>query len=216
MLVTVATPRLTRARRLALLGAVSLVVAGLFGLAAARTWLAETPQPDRAPRDFAAGVTLPAVQLLDGAGAPTSLTELHGSPFLLFFGYTHCPDFCPLTLGAIAEVKQLLGPQADFTHFVFVSFDGARDTPVAVGDYVARFDTAFVGLTGHPDDVRRLGEPLGLWFESRAGEGALGYTIDHTTDMYLVGADGTPIRSYPFDTAPEVLADELRALINGE
>lgn len=216
MLDAVGTPRLTRARRLALLGAVLLVVAGLFGLTAARSWLAETPQPDRAPQDFAAGVTLPDVQLLDGAGMPASLAELHGNPLLLFFGYTSCPDFCPLTLGAFAEVKQRLGPQADFAYFVFVSIDGTRDTSARVAAYVARFDAAIVGLTGHPDDVRRLGEPLGLWFESRAGEGALGYTIDHTTDMYLVGADGTPKRSYPFGTAPEVLVDELRALINGE
>lgn len=199
---------LSLSRRLLLLGGVAIVAAALLGLASARAWLVADDEPR--PRSFPADTPLPDVELIDDAGTPTSLAELGGKPLLLFFGYTHCPDFCPLTLGTFAEVKRQLDAAADGAYFIFVSIDGERDTSDTLSNYVQRFDPGLVGLTGPEDTVRQLGAPLGLWFERQDSGGALNYTIDHTTDIYLIGAQGVPVRSYPFGTPADVLVADLR------
>jgi protein SCO1/2 len=113
-----------------------------------------------------------------------------------------------LTLNAFAEIKRQLGGHGDAVAYVFVSVDGSRDTPEVVDRYVSRFDQVFVGLTGAEDSVRELGRSLGLWFQRASSGSELEYTIDHTTDIYLIGADGTAVRAYPFD-APltDIIAD---------
>ena len=86
--------------------------------------------------------------LEDQNGKPVSDQGMKGRPFLVFFGYTHCPDICPTTLFEISEVMKALGKDADRTRALFITIDPQRDTPAALKDYLSNFDPHLRGLTG--------------------------------------------------------------------
>lgn len=198
-------------RRSLLLAGVAAVVVALLALSSARLLLGDSENPFPGRGDFRPGEPLADIELRTAAGPVTLPDAIDGQPALLYFGYTNCPDFCPLTLSSFAEIKQQLGERDDAVAYVFVSVDGSRDTPEVVERYVSRFDPGFIGLTGAEDGVRELGHPLGLWFQSVSTGSELEYTVDHTTDIYLIGADGRTVRNYPFDAPKTIIIADLRA-----
>src|SRR5213592_3274565 len=92
-------------------------------------------------------------KLTDQNGQTISDQDLKGHPFLVFFGFTHCPDVCPTTLFEVSEVLRRLGPDADKVNALFVTVDPERDTPAALKDYLASFDPHLRGLTGDADAI---------------------------------------------------------------
>ncbi len=102
--------------------------------------------PPKALTDF----TLP-----DDKGDALTFSSLQGKYTLMFFGYTHCPDYCPTTLAHWTLIKTALGSDADKLNFVFISVDGERDTPEVMQRYLSRFDDSFIGLTGDEADADR-------------------------------------------------------------
>jgi protein SCO1/2 len=101
----------------------------------------------RAGQPQAASVGGP-FRLLDGNGKTVTEQDLKGKPFLVFFGFTHCPEVCPTTLFEISEVFRKLGADADKTAGLFITVDPERDTPALMKDYLASFDPHLRGLTG--------------------------------------------------------------------
>ena len=130
---------------------------------------------------------------------------------LLSFGYTHCPDVCPLTLTEFMRVKRdLTETENNRMNFVFVSVDGARDTPDLLNRYVTRFDEAFLGLSTQDDSVmQRFADGFKVFYDVREVENtAAPYLVDHTATIFLVGPSGNVVSSYPFGTpAAEIAAD---------
>src|ERR1700761_5881398 len=114
---------------------------------ASGTWL---PQP-KAIADF---------HLVDNVGKPFSLHDLQGTPTLVFFGFTRCPDVCPTTLLKLARVKKELGAQP--LRVLFVSIDPQRDTPQALALYVHAFDPGFAGATGAPAAIAAMAQQFGV------------------------------------------------------
>jgi len=104
--------------------------------------------PPRALQDFTLTNQDNQPTSLHQDNQPTSLRSLRGQYTLLLFGYTHCPDVCPLTLLKYKRVKDGLGELGDQIHFVFISVDGERDTPERLKPYLRNFDESFIGLTG--------------------------------------------------------------------
>ncbi|MBI5671478.1 MAG: SCO family protein [Chloroflexi bacterium] len=156
-------------------------------------------------------VQLSAFTMPGSRGGPISLSDLNGKWSLVFFGYTHCPDFCPLTLAEFKQVKQALGEQADEVQFVFISVDGQRDTADALRDYLARFDPAFIGLSGDDETLARIGPEYGLFYERRADTGSqANYLVDHTTRTYLVDPNGLLRVTYAYGTEPDIIAESIR------
>src|SRR5713101_4729873 len=92
-------------------------------------------------------------KLIDQNGQTVTDQDLKGRPFLVFFGYTHCPDVCPTTLFDVSEIFTRLGPDADRVGALFVTVDPKRDTPATLKDYMASFDPHVRGLTGDPAAV---------------------------------------------------------------
>src|SRR5437868_15545694 len=90
-------------------------------------------------------------KLVDQNGKTISDQDFKGRPFLVFFGFTHCPDVCPTTLFDVSEVLRSLGPDADRTAALFITVDPERDTTAALKDYLGSFDPHLRGLTGDPD-----------------------------------------------------------------
>lgn len=139
------------------------------------------------------------------------LSDTNGTWRVIFFGYMHCPDFCPLTLFDYTRVKPLLGDAADDVTFMLISIDPTRDTPEAMRRYLANFDSEFVGFAPSDDVLRRIQPDYGFYYERRMenDENAV-YTVDHSTRSYLLDPDGVLRASFAYDTPPEKIANALK------
>jgi protein SCO1/2 len=147
----------------------------------------------------------------------TRFSDTDGTWRVIFFGYMHCPDFCPLTLVDYKHAKAKLGDAVDDVTFVYVSVDAVRDTADALENYLANFDTAFVGYSADDLTLARIQPDYGFYYERRmeAGSQAV-YTIDHSTRSYVVDRDGVLRTSFAYDTEPEAIASALRWYIEHE
>ena len=146
---------------------------------------------------------LPDVTLQDVEGQPVHLGEDHlGTPTLLFFGYTNCPDICPIHLAAIASAMSSVGVTFDEIDVVFVSVDPDRDTPERIAEYLDNFHPRMTGLHGDLDTVQaaldqlELPGPVVEGADPR-GEGDL---IGHPAQVIGFDADGEAHRVWPFGT----------------
>ncbi len=134
-----------------------------------------------------------------------------GKLTLLYFGYLQCPDICPVHLAQIAEV---LGEDADLarsTEVVFVSVDPDRDSPEAIREFLDRFDTSFVGLTGTHEELKAAQEAVGVPPARIFGEGD-GYTVDHAGWVIAYAPDGLSYSIYPFGTRQSQWNNDLQVL----
>ena len=127
-------------------------------------------------------------QLEDQNGKPFSDRDMKGRPFLVFFGFTHCPDVCPLELFKMAQVVKRLGVTAAKVRVLFISLDPERDTPELLKSYVAHFDPHFVGLTGSTADVNAAASSFSVQF-AKVPQGK-DYTVDHSTGTYVLDKTG--------------------------
>ncbi len=158
--------------------------------------------------------TLEDFTLTDDRGEPFRLSDLRGRTVLLAFGYTHCPDACPMTLADLRKVKDRLGERAKGSAFVFATVDGARDTPPVLHRYVKHFDPEFIGLTGTEAALEAIAPDFGLFYEiRRPSDGSEAYTVDHTVATYLIDQAGRLRFAYPFGTPPEEIAADTLALL---
>jgi protein SCO1/2 len=167
--------------------------------------LAGTPlQPPMAAPDFT----------LESADGPVSRADLEGKAVVLFFGYTYCPDVCPLTLARLAQALDLLEEEvAEEVQVVMISVDPGRDSPERVEAYAENFDPSFLGLTGEPEAVREVAGAYGI-FHGRGDdvEGG-GYLVDHSATVTVLDPDGRIRLLWPYDVPPEALASDLRWVV---
>jgi protein SCO1/2 len=178
--------------------------------AVAETDVEETAGTPIEPPQELTDFTLPSSR-----GEPVSLSDLQGKPTMLFFGYTFCPDVCPITLAEFKQVKANLGDQADQVNFVFVSVDGRRDTPERLAQYIESFDPAFLGLQGDEATLRKIGSDYGLYYQAHSPEGTSAqYLVDHSSASYLIDAEGKLRMVYTFDTPPEVISSDLQTMLS--
>jgi protein SCO1/2 len=111
--------------------------------------------------------------------------DLAGRPFAIFFGYTHCPDVCPTTLGQVSHVLAELGDQARDLRVFFVSVDPERDTPAVLKDYVGNFDHRIIGLSGSPPEIAKVAEEYKVFYERVTTSGD-DYLMNHTALVFLM------------------------------
>ena len=146
--------------------------------------------------------------LVTGADSPFQLTGLAGHPTFVFFGYTHCPDICPATIGELVLVLQG-DPDA---RVVFATIDPERDTPAFLAEWGKSLPAQFTPVTGTPLAVRAVADAWGVRYARVESTSAAGYSMSHTADVYLVDASGRLIQRYPFGTPAQVMLDDLRGL----
>lgn len=142
-------------------------------------------------------------QLVNQDGQAVDQTLLDGKWSLVFFGFTWCPDYCPTTLGMLEATKRALGDRADDVQIVFITVDPARDTPLALKDYLSSdgFPEGVIGLTGTPEQVRTAADAYRAVYE-KVGEGEA-YTMNHSLTIYLMGPDGQFRSALGHDLGPE-------------
>lgn len=154
-----------------------------------------------------------AFALTDGSGRTVRDTDFAGRYRIVYFGYTFCPDVCPVDLQKIAAgLKAFEAAHADLAAKVvpiFITVDPERDTPEVVGRYVAAFHPRMIGLTGTPQAIAQVARAYAVPFAKRQDAGATEYLMDHGTQAYLMGPDGKPIALLPTDQGPEAIAREL-------
>lgn len=152
--------------------------------------------------------------LTDQANAPFALSEFKGKWIMLYYGYTHCPDVCPMTLSILRDVKKTLGPDGDQIAVAFVTIDPDRDTVDLMGKYVAHFDASFKALTGTPDQIAAAAKPLNVKYDKRpSDQPALGYTMAHTAFVYLIDPQFRLRVTYPFSVKSEEITADLQYLM---
>jgi protein SCO1/2 len=161
----------------------------------------------------------PIAQQIAAIGGPFKLTDqngreitdqqLKGKPFLVFFGFTHCPDVCPTTLFEVSEILRALGPDADRTGALFITVDPERDTPATMKDYLSSFDPHLIGLTGDPAAVAAVAKAYRVYYKKVPLDQG-GYTMDHTAIVYLMDKEGRFVSPFSLKRSAEVAAADLR------
>ena len=156
---------------------------------------------------------LPPLELVDQDNRPFDTQRLRGGWSLLFFGFTSCPDVCPVTMRALAETKQLLAdlPEPLRPRVVMISVDPERDTPEQLAAYVKGFDPTFVGATGPKPAIDALAQRMGVLAATRPLEGG-GYTVDHTTAVFLIDPDGALHALFSAPHTPKLIAEDYRRI----
>jgi len=155
-----------------------------------------------------------SLHLPDLDGTPRALGEFDGRYVLLTFGYTHCPEVCPLSLAKTAQVRRALGDAAGRVQVVFVTIDPERDTPELLHRYVRAFDRDILALRGNVDETRIAANSFRASFRKVPHE--TGYAMDHTMLIYLIGPDQRLKLAFPHDTPGDKILADLKTLIAGE
>ena len=145
--------------------------------------------------------------LTDQNGRKVTNKDFEGSPSLIFFGFTRCPDVCPTALAEISSVFEKLGPDAK-VNALFISGDPERDTPASLKDYLSSFDKRIVGLWGDPDTTRAVMKSYRA-FAAKVPTKNGDYTMDHPAIVYLMDKQGRFVNAFNLDRPPEAAAKEL-------
>lgn len=156
----------------------------------------------------------PRYLLQDVNGRAILDSDFHGRFQLISFGYTFCPDICPTTLSEMAQVLKLLGEQAGEVQPLFVSVDPERDTLTLLRSYTAFFDPRILGATATaPELLRRSVESFGVRYAkvAAADGNPLGYTVDHSTGMILLGPDGALLARFVHASPVAAIVERIRS-----
>jgi protein SCO1 len=147
-------------------------------------------------------------RLTDQNGGMVTEQDVKGGPFLVFFGFTHCPEVCPTTLFEVSEILRKLGPDAARVRVLFITVDPERDTPAALKDYLSSFDPHMLGLTGDPAAIAAVAKAYRAYYKKVPLE--QGYTMDHTAIVYLMDKDGRFVAPFSLKRTTEAAAADLR------
>ncbi|MCC5861400.1 MAG: SCO family protein [Gammaproteobacteria bacterium] len=157
---------------------------------------------------------LPAFALVDQHGAPIDEQALTGRWHLVFFGFTHCPDICPMTLQTLAAVRgRFDGEGSRQPGVVFVSIDPARDGPEMLGDYLAYYDPDIIGITGAEDAVAEFARAMGVAVVMGEADAQGHYNVDHTTAVFLLDPKGRLAGLFRIPHRVDAMAQDLGRLI---
>ena len=192
----------TPSQRSRILAVIAAFLAGALALFAA-VWLTlpkEATQPSGVGGPF---------RLIDQNGRVVTDQDFKGKPFIVFFGFTYCPDICPTTLFDLSEVLKQLGPDAERTAALFITVDPERDTPDKLKDYVSSFHPRIFGLTGTPAEIAKVEKEYRVYAKKVPLKDG-GYTMDHTAVVYLMDKDGRFVAPFNLKKTAEEAAADLR------
>lgn len=150
--------------------------------------------------------------LTDQNGKTITDRDLKGHPFLVFFGFTHCPEVCPTALADISDIFDKLGPDADKVNALFVTVDPERDTPQALKDYLSSFNPRLIGLGGDAAALADVAKAYRVYYKKvplKDGD----YTMDHTAVVYLMDKNGRFVAPFNMKRTAEAEAADVRGYL---
>lgn len=152
--------------------------------------------------------------LTDHTGKRVTEQDYRGRIMLVFFGFTFCPDVCPSALQVMSAALDKLGPKADRFVPLFISVDPERDTPAQLAGYVQSFHPRLVGLTGSPAEIDAVVKAYRVYYRKvEDPKSTAGYTIDHTSLIYVMGPDGAYRTHFAHTTDANAMAERLAKLL---
>lgn len=152
--------------------------------------------------------------LHDTTGARRTLADYRGKVAVLYFGFMNCPDVCPTTLAALRQAMVELGPDADRVQVLFVTVDPERDQPALLDQYVKSFDLRFRGLTGSLDEITVAAKQFKIFFAKSPGKEPGSYSMDHSSQAYLLDTAGKVRVFLRPDATPADFAQDIRTLLS--
>jgi protein SCO1/2 len=153
-----------------------------------------------------------AFELVNAAGETVTDAEVITEPSLLYFGYTFCPDVCPLDTARNAAAVDILEERGHMVTPVFISVDPERDTPEVVGAFAENLHPRMVGLTGSPEQVKAASQAFRTYYQKQDSDDPY-YLVDHSTFTYLVLPGHGFVEFFRRDVGPEALADRVQCFV---
>jgi len=152
---------------------------------------------------------------LESADGALSLKDFRGSVVLLFFGFTSCPDVCPISLATISHAfSYLTDDELKMSRSLFISLDPERDTMERLKKYTGYFHPNIIGVTGTMKELGRVTDIYGVKFEKKeAPDSALGYLIYHSAKIFVIGPQGALRKTIPHNTDSKLLSQQIRSLL---
>jgi protein SCO1 len=199
---------MTAARR-----SVALGIAALALLAGCDRIAGVGPKPAFHFTDITGAEFARRLELPDVDGKQRSLADWKGKAVVVFFGYTQCPDVCPTTMAELAQIRQLLGADADRLQTVFVTIDPERDTPEILKAYVANFGPGVTALRGTAEQTAAAAKEFKVFYAKAPGKTPGSYTMDHSAASFVFDPTGRVRLFVPYGGDPKVLAADLRQLL---
>jgi protein SCO1/2 len=193
-----------RSQLFAIRAVVTAAAVAVLGLAAL-LWIASSQERPRA------ALIGGAFALEDGDGKTISDQTLRGRPFLVYFGYTHCPDVCPTELARISDILAKMGDKA--IPALFITVDPQRDTPKIMQDYVSSFDARIVGLSGSPQAIEAAEKAFRVYARKGQAQAGGDYSMDHSSVVYLMDKSGAFVEAFNAERPPEEAAKDLERFL---
>lgn len=196
-----------------------LIIASVAALALG-LWLGQlvSGMVSRPPPPEVAGIFFPEPKeikpftLTDQTGAPFQRERFQGKWTFIYFGYTYCPDICPMTLAELNQMQNQLAEQGldEDNAYLLISVDPQRDTPQRLGEYTAYFNDKFKAATGTPEELDKLAQQFGVvYMRSPGQEGKADYTVDHSSTVILVDPDAKLHAIFTPPHKPETMAADF-------
>ena len=151
--------------------------------------------------------------LTDHTGRRVTEKDFLGKPTLVFFGFTFCPDICPAGLQVIGAALDTLGPKGQAVTPLFITVDPERDTPTHLATYVKSFHPRLVGLTGTGEEIRAAAKAYRVQYAKVQDKKASDYTVDHSTLVFLMDAQGRYVTHFRPGTSAATMAAEIAKLL---
>ena len=191
-----------------------LLISVFLGLAVLAGMQLVSPPPAK-PLSYGEAQVGGDFSLIDHESQPFTQEQLKGRFALVYFGFTHCPDICPTGLMTITHALEALGKDAQAIQPVFISVDPERDTPKALSEYLQNFHPSFIGLSGSDEQVKQTAAAFKVYYSKVEQPGsALGYLVDHSGYIFLMGPDGKYLAHFPHNVAEQTLTATLRKLMS--
>ncbi|KQZ02295.1 copper-binding protein [Pseudolabrys sp. Root1462] len=149
-------------------------------------------------------------KLVDQNNKPITDQDFKGRPWLVFFGYTHCPDVCPTTLFDVSEMLRAMGKDADRTGALFITVDPERDTPAVMKDYLSSFDPRMMAATGDRASIDAAEKAYRVYAKKIPTGKGDDYSMDHTAMVYLMDKQGRFVAPFNLKRTPEEAAAEMK------
>jgi protein SCO1/2 len=151
-------------------------------------------------------------RLSSSVGGELSSEDLKGKPFIVFFGFTRCPEVCPTTMIDISAWLDALGPEGKDIKALFISIDPERDDVAALKDYLSSFPDQIIGLTGTPDQIAAVAKEYRVYYAKHPLKDG-DYTMDHSALIYLMDREGKLAGTLTYDAKPEEAIAKLKRLL---
>lgn len=192
-----------------------LLVAIALGFTAINMWMVGTlstvPNKSAAPEQSVAPAAIGgAFSLTDQNGQTVTDAQFRGKIMLVFFGFTSCPDICPVGLLTMTNVLNKLGADAANVAPIFITLDPERDTSEVIKNYLANFHPSITGLTGSPADIEKLTSDYKAYVAKQPADAQGNYAVDHSGFLYVMDKDGKYLAHFAYNASEDEMVKGLQ------